>query len=35
MKIPLEQLKAIENAKNYCAQAVESDGTWMETPDYW
>ncbi|QGA19359.1 hypothetical protein EYB26_007048 [Talaromyces marneffei] len=26
---------AIENAKNYCSQAVESDGTWTETPDYW
>ncbi|KAK2056644.1 hypothetical protein LY76DRAFT_517984 [Colletotrichum caudatum] len=26
---------AINNARQYCAQAVESDGTWAETPDYW
>jgi len=26
---------AISNARQYCAQSVESDGTWAETPDYW
>lgn len=26
---------AIDNALNHCAQSVESDGTWTETPDYW
>ncbi|KZL84073.1 hypothetical protein CI238_10099 [Colletotrichum incanum] len=26
---------AVNNARQYCAQAVESDGTWAETPDYW
>jgi hypothetical protein len=27
--------RAIENARTYCSQAVESDGTWKESPDYW
>jgi len=27
--------QAVENARDYCAQAVETDGTWAETPDYW
>lgn len=27
--------QAIMNAANFCAQSVESDGTWTETPDYW
>ncbi|KAK2036171.1 hypothetical protein LZ31DRAFT_571535 [Colletotrichum somersetense] len=26
---------AVNNARQYCAQAVESDGTLAETPDYW
>ncbi|CRG86076.1 hypothetical protein PISL3812_03079 [Talaromyces islandicus] len=26
---------AIPNAQQHCAQAVHSDGTWTETPDYW
>lgn len=27
--------QAIKNARDHCAQAVETDGTWAETPDYW
>jgi hypothetical protein len=27
--------QAIGNAAKFCAQSVESDGTWVETPDYW
>lgn len=27
--------RAIKNAREYCAQAVQTDGTWIETPDYW
>ncbi|KAK0702152.1 hypothetical protein B0H67DRAFT_676190 [Lasiosphaeris hirsuta] len=27
--------RAIQNAVENCAQSVESDGTWSETPDYW
>ncbi len=27
--------KVIRNTAKYCARAVESDGTWSETPDYW
>jgi len=26
---------AVQNALENCAQSVESDGTWTETPDYW
>jgi hypothetical protein len=26
---------AIDNAVEFCAQSVEPDGTWIETPDYW
>ena len=25
----------IANSQQYCAQAISSDGTWLETPDYW
>lgn len=27
--------QAIANAQQYCAQAISSDGSWLETPDYW
>ncbi|KAF2998698.1 hypothetical protein E8E14_004610 [Neopestalotiopsis sp. 37M] len=27
--------RAMDNARDYCAQAVQTDGTWKETPDYW
>lgn len=27
--------QAISNARQHCAQATRSDGTWAETPDYW
>ncbi|KAH6645527.1 chondroitin AC/alginate lyase [Truncatella angustata] len=27
--------RAINNARENCAQAVQTDGTWKETPDYW
>lgn len=27
--------QAILNARQHCAQATHSDGTWAETPDYW
>lgn len=26
---------AVAGARKYCGRAVESDGTWPETPDYW
>lgn len=26
---------AFANVQKYCAQAVDSNGTWSETPDYW
>ncbi|KAG9791616.1 hypothetical protein KCU88_g963, partial [Aureobasidium melanogenum] len=25
----------IANSQEYCAHAISSDGTWLETPDYW
>jgi hypothetical protein len=25
----------IANSQQYCAHAISSDGTWLETPDYW
>ncbi|KAI0123629.1 hypothetical protein BJ170DRAFT_712668 [Xylariales sp. AK1849] len=27
--------RALRNARDNCAQAVQTDGTWTETPDYW
>ncbi|KAK3986376.1 chondroitin AC/alginate lyase [Cladorrhinum sp. PSN332] len=27
--------RAVESARQYCAQSVDTSGTWVETPDYW
>ncbi|KAK4192387.1 hypothetical protein QBC35DRAFT_469728, partial [Podospora australis] len=27
--------RAVKNAQDWCAQSVDTSGTWVETPDYW